>query len=98
MQSVDTIKLACVKALDTMGTDPQWQASYCAVVDPRSVLELANKLESSANGADADQLQLFANLIRDLTGYVRMVSGDKSDPVRDDLLLQARQTIEKFGL
>lgn len=97
MQPVDTIKSACVKALDTMDTDPQWQASYCAIVDPRSVLDLTSKLESPASSADSGQLQLLANLIRDLAGYIRMTTGDKSDPVRDDLLLQARQTIENLG-
>jgi len=45
-----------------------------------------------------EELQALGKLIRDLTGYLKLTAGDKSDPVRDDLLLQARQLLGVTGI
>ncbi|KRB85168.1 hypothetical protein [Noviherbaspirillum sp. Root189] len=71
---------------------------YCALVDPGSVLALTQQLDAMQKAGTAEELQCLGKLIRDLTGYIKMVAGDKPDPVRDDLLLQARQMTEQLGI
>jgi hypothetical protein len=41
----------------------------------------------------SEKLQELGALIRHLTGYIKLKAGDTPDPVRDDLLLQARQLL-----
>jgi hypothetical protein len=98
MYPLATLKAACVEALEATDKNNDWHESYCASVDPRSVLALAQQLEAMENAVTVDELQCLGKLIRDLTGYIKMVAGDKPDPVRDDLLLQARQLTEQLGL
>lgn len=45
-----------------------------------------------------EELQALGKLIRDMSGYIKMTAGDKLDPVRDDLLLQARQLLGLAGI
>ncbi|KRB74243.1 hypothetical protein [Noviherbaspirillum sp. Root189] len=98
MSSLPTLKAACVEALDAIDNHRDWHEPYCALVDPGSVLALIQQLDALAKAATADELQCLGKLIRDLTGYIKMVAGDKPDPVRDDLLLHARQVTQQLGL
>lgn len=98
MHSLNTIKSACQAALDTIDTADSWQRSYCALVDPKSVLGLVHRLETLEKMPGPHEMQALGKLIRDLAGYVKMIAGDKPDSVRDDLLLQARQMIGQLEI
>lgn len=98
MYPLATLKAACVEALEAIDKNHGWQESYCASVDPRSVLALTQQIETVDHSVTVDELHCLGKLVRDLTGYIKMVAGDKPDPVRDDLLLQARQLTEQLGL
>jgi len=98
MSSLLTLKAACVEALDAIDNHRDWHEPYCAAVDPGSVLTLIEQLELTEKDATADALQCLGKLIGDLTGYIKMVAGDKPDPIRDDLLLQARQVTQQLRL
>jgi hypothetical protein len=93
MPSLDTIKSACQKALEDAPQHADWHAAYCAAVDPASVLELVAQVAAIRGNDLADDRTAVLKLIRDLTGYIKLATGDKPDPVRDDLLLQAREVI-----
>ncbi|MEC4723734.1 hypothetical protein RY831_31930 [Noviherbaspirillum sp. CPCC 100848] len=93
MPTLDAIKTACQQALETAGQAADWQASYCEVVDPASVLDLVTELESEIGERMAAERAAFIKLVRDLTGYIKLATGDKPDPVREDLLLQAKELI-----
>lgn len=56
-----------------------------AVLGPPQILEMVDNLEA------------LGKLVRDLTGYLKMTAGDKPDPVREDLLENARQLLEAIG-
>lgn len=97
MPDFDTLRAACLQALEDATRRDDWHASYCQVVDPASVLELVAQIEA-ANGANlAAERAAFVKLVRDLTGYIKMTTGDKPDPVREDLLLQAKELIDRSG-
>jgi hypothetical protein len=98
MYPLVTLKTACAEALEAIEKNNDWHETYCASVDPRSVLALIQRLETSENVLTIDELRSLGKLVRDLTGYIKMIAGDKPDPVRDDLLLQARQLSEQLGL
>jgi len=98
MSSLLSLKAACVAALDAIDNHCDWQESYCASVDPSSVLALLQQLDATEKAGAADAQQCLGQLVRDLTGYIKMVAGDKPDPVRDDLLLQAREVTEQLGI
>ncbi|WP_194726651.1 hypothetical protein [Noviherbaspirillum malthae] len=93
MQPLDTIKSACQKALEEARQHADWHAAYCEAVDPASVLELVAQVGALHGNDLADDRTAVLKLIRDLTGYIKLATGDKPDPVRDDLLLQAREVI-----
>jgi hypothetical protein len=98
MSSLPTLKAACVEALDAIDNHRDWRETYCTSVDPHSVLALIQQLEAMEKVVATDALQCFGKLVGDLTGYIKMVAGDKPDPIRDDLLLQARQVTQQLGL
>jgi hypothetical protein len=96
MQPLDTLKTACQQALEDARQHDNWQAAYCKVVDPTTVLDLIAQLTvAKANEPPNDHTDLL-KLIRDLTGYIKLATGDKPDPVRDDLLLQAREVVTQL--
>lgn len=99
MNSLQVIKAACVEALAESAEDePGWRAAYISVVGPRTALELVEKVERLEAVVSEEELQSLGTLIRDLTGFIKLKTGDKPDPVRDDLLLQARQLLGLTGL
>lgn len=97
MPSLDTVKAACQQALEDAKQRDDWQASYCRVVDPASVLELIAQIEATLGENPPAEQAAFVKLVRDLTGYIKLATGDKPDPVRDDLLLQAKELIVQAG-
>jgi hypothetical protein len=96
MLTLDAIKTACQQALEVSGQAADWQASYCEVVDPASVLDLVTEFESQSGERMAAERAAFMKLVRDLTGYIKLATGDKPDPVREDLLLQAKEFITQL--
>lgn len=98
MYPLAIVKAACVEAREAIDKNHEWQESYCASVSPRSVLALTQQLETIEHSVTVNELQCMGKLVRDLTGYIKMVAGDKPDSVREDLLLQARQITEQLGL
>lgn len=52
----------------------------------------------TTDGLSNEELQAFTKLVRDLTGFIKMNTGGKADPVRDDLVLQANQLLGLAGL
>jgi hypothetical protein len=97
MPALDTVKAACQQALEDAEQRDDWQASYCRVVDPASVLELVAQIEASLGENLPAERAAFVKLVRDLTGYIKLATGDKPDPVRDDLLLQAKEFVAQAG-
>jgi hypothetical protein len=98
MSSLPILKAACVEALDAIDNHRDWHEQYCASVDPGSVLALIQQLDVMEKVATVNALHCLGKLVGDLTGYIKMVAGDKPDPIRDDLLLQARQVTQQLGL
>jgi hypothetical protein len=62
------------------------------------VLDLVAITEKAEQGISDGELQALGKLVRDLTGYIKMHCGAGIDPVRDDLLLQARQLLGVTGI
>jgi hypothetical protein len=101
MHSIEVIKNTCADALEKADQGEDWLAEYCSIVDPMTAIEMAQRiehLEQHGDGLSVDELQALGKLIRDLTGYIKMTAGDKPDPVRDDLMLQARQLLSLTGI
>jgi hypothetical protein len=101
VHSLEVIKNACADALEKADQGEEWQAEYCAIVDPVCVVEMAQRIEHLEKGGDGlsvDELQALGKLVRDLTGYIKLHGGIKPDPIRDDLLLQARQLLGVTGI
>lgn len=101
MHSLEVIKNACADALEKADHGEDWRAEYCSIVDPLTAVEMAQRiehLEKDGDGLSVDELQALGKLVRDLTGFIKMKTGDKPDPVRDDLLLQARQLLGVTGI
>lgn len=99
MHALSIIKLACLSALDPDDEDAAGRlAEFRSIADPRTVLELAEKVEKHEGSISEEELQALGKLIRDLTGYIKLNSGIKPDPIRDDLLLQARQLLGVAGI
>lgn len=97
MPTLDAIKTACRQALEAGDRNTDWSAAYCHVVDPASVLNLVAQLESQDSDRLTAERTAFVKLVRDLTGYIKLATGDKPDPVREDLLLQAKELIAQKG-
>jgi hypothetical protein len=96
MQPLDTIKTACHQALEDARQHDDWQAAYCEAVAPTAVLDLITQLKTAQSNEPVDDLAALLKLVRELTGYIKLATGDKPDPVRDDLLLQARELVAQF--
>lgn len=99
MHSLPIIKHACLAALDEGEEDAAGAlAEFRSIADPQTVLELIQLVENTTSRISDEELQALGKLIRDLTGYIKMHGGIQADPVRDDLLLQARQLLGLTGL
>lgn len=100
MHALPVIKSACVAALDHDDDTSETVrlAEYLSIADPRTVLELIETVERLERVISEEELQSIGKLIRDLTGYIKMNCGTKPDPVRDDLILQARQLLGVAGI
>lgn len=101
MHSLNVIKSTCTEALAQLEDGEDWMAEYCSIVDPTTVIEMAHRieqLERLEHAMSVEELRALGELVRDLTGYIRLSSGDKPDPVRDDLLLHARQLLGLSGI
>ncbi|WP_194727376.1 hypothetical protein [Noviherbaspirillum malthae] len=96
MQPLDTIKTACQQALEDAQHNDHWQAAYCEAVTPAAVLELIEQLNDAKANEQVDDHTALLKLVQDLTGYIKLATGDKPDAVRDDLLLQARELMTKL--
>lgn len=100
MHSLEVIKNAAADALEKSDQGEDWRPEYCSILDPLTAIEMAQRLEhleKSSGGLSVDELQALGKLVRDLTGYIKL-HGGKPDPVRDDLLLQARQLLGVTGI
>lgn len=98
MHSLDAIKNACAHAAEKAEQGAEWRAEYCLIVDPLTVTELVRRLEQQEKDFSAEELRALGKLVRDLSGYIKMTTGDKPNSVRDDLLLQARQVLRVTGI
>lgn len=96
MQALENIRTACHRALEEARQHDHWHGTYCKTVDPVSVLQLVGELTAARANEQSDDHTALLNLIRDLTGYIKLATGDKPDPVRDDLLLQARELVTRL--
>jgi len=90
------LKTACQQALEDARQDNHWQAAYCEAVAPAAVLDLIAQLKAAKANQRAHDHTALLKLVRDLTGYIKLATGDKPDPVRDDLLLQARELVAQL--
>jgi excinuclease UvrABC helicase subunit UvrB len=96
MQALDTIKAACQQAVEEAHQHRDWQAAYCEVVTPETVLEMIAQLKAGSAKEQVSEHTALLKLIRELTGYIKFATGDKPDAVRDDMLLQARELVAQF--
>jgi hypothetical protein len=97
MHSLSIIKDACIAALDD-DEEPSGRSNFRSIADPQTVLELVQIAEKAEKGISEEELRALGKLIRDLTGYINMNGGTGPGPVRDDLLLQARQLMGVTGI
>ncbi|CAN5466053.1 hypothetical protein BH11PSE11_BH11PSE11_04190 [soil metagenome] len=81
MHELDVIKNACIKALNDDGESPNGMALFHEVVDPGSVLELVNIVQTTVT---AHELETLTRLIRNLTEYVEAVPDDGKKAVQVD--------------
>ena len=70
----------------------------CRPVDRQEMAQRIERLEQIERTLSAEELQALGKLVRDLTGFIKLATGDKPDPVPDDLLLQARQLLGLAGI
>ncbi len=97
MPEIDIIKNACIQALDDTKDVRDRTMLFREIVDPASVLELANLVEASITPHDLETLML---LIRNLADYLEAVPDTGNDMThldRDDLLRQARYTLSIYA-
>ncbi|HEV2612556.1 MAG TPA: hypothetical protein VGU61_20000 [Noviherbaspirillum sp.] len=98
MHALPVIKNVCSEAIEAREDDKEhWRNDFCAIVAPEVVLSLIADLEKPPRISE-EELQALGKLVRDLTGFIKLRTGDASDPVRDDLLLQARQLLGLAGI
>lgn len=71
---------------------------HCIAAAPETILALVQTVEHYQQQPGAEEVAALAKLIRDLTGYITMTAGGKADPVRDDLLQQARALLVVIGV
>jgi hypothetical protein len=95
MPDLAAITAACKQALASSDRHNAWQTTYCEVVDPASVLKLVSHFQANTDETLSGQRAALVKLVRDLTGYMKLATGDKPDPVREDLLLQAKELIDQ---
>lgn len=97
MINLQAIKAAALEYQHGDRDDEEWpvvQSNFhCVAAEPARILEMATELEQWRAGPSQEETAALLQLVRDLTGYIRMTAGDKADPVRDDLLSQARMLL-----
>lgn len=90
MMDLQAIKAAAIEYRDGDRDDEEWPVVesnfHVLAADPDRIIVLVAQLEA------------MGKLVRDLTGYIKLAGRDKPDPVRDDLLAQARQLLDASGL
>ena len=86
---LQAIKAAALEYRDGDRDDEEWPVVesnfHVLAADPERILALVANLEA------------MGKLVRDLSGYLKLAGRDKPDPVRDDLLAQARQLLADNG-
>lgn len=102
LQELDKIRTV---TLEYLHMDPDDEDSvivksnyHCVAAEPARILAMVEALELFQELPTPEELSALGKLIQDLTGYIKMTAGDKPDPVRDDLLLQARMLLGMTGL
>jgi hypothetical protein len=101
MHALEVITNACADALEKMEEGADWMPEYCSIVGPSTAIEMAQRIEGLQRmdqSVSEEEMRALGKLVRDLTGYIKLTAGDKHDPVRDDLLLQARQLLGVIGI
>ena len=98
MHSLEIITAACHQAIADEAEGLDWQYAYAQTVDPQSVFDLVTIADGQESLPSNDELQALAQMIRDLSGYLRYAAGNKPDAARDDLVEQAAQLLALAGL
>jgi hypothetical protein len=90
MKDLQAIKTAALEYRHADRDDEEWPVIesnfHILAADPERIVGLI------------EQMEAFGKLLRDMSGYIKLAGRDKPDPVRDDLLAQARQLLEDAGL
>ena len=90
MLDLQAIKAAALEYRHGDREDEEWPVVesnfHVLAADPDRILALVGNLEA------------MGKLVRDMAGYIKLTGRDKPDPVRDDLLTQARQLLAANGL
>lgn len=97
MHDLEVIKNACIDALNDDEANLGGMALFREVVDPASVLELVNVVETSIT---AHELETLTRLIRKLTDYVEAVPDDANKAAhldRDELIRYAKHIYGVFA-
>lgn len=102
LDALPGIKSAVIEYMEADREDEDWPVVesnfHCIAAEPARILAMVEALEQFQQLPSPDELAVLGKLVRDLTGYIKMTAGDKPDPVRDDLLLQARMLLGMTGL
>ena len=91
MHSLEIMADACNTAIAAEEACQEWEFPYVQAVDPHSALKLIAMVDGREESVSIEELEALGKMIRDLTGYIRLTTVSKPDPVREDLLLQATQ-------
>jgi hypothetical protein len=99
MHSLGIVRYACIEALGAQEHGQEtWLKDYCSIADPRTVLAMANQLETRSAAMSEQEVEALGRLVQDLTGYIKRNADLAPDPMRDDLLLEARRLLSAAGL
>lgn len=97
MIDLQPIKAAVLEYQHGDRDDEEWPIAesnfHCIAAEPARILAMVAELEQWRAGPSREETAALLQLVRDLTGYIRKTAGDKADPVRDDLLSQARMLL-----
>lgn len=97
MIDLQPIKAAALEYQHGDRDDEEWPVVesnfHVLAADPARIIDMVTELEQWRTGPSRGETAALLQLVRDLTGYIRMTAGDKADPVRDDLLDQARMLL-----
>ncbi|HYC43303.1 MAG TPA: hypothetical protein VEB70_09990 [Noviherbaspirillum sp.] len=78
MHELRVIRKASADAIAKTQQGEGWQAEYCPTIEPFTVAEMVRRIEllENASRLPVYELQALGKLVRDLTSFIKMRTGD----------------------